>query len=251
MNRARVLAAAQAIPRRGDVDANVEHHARLVEAAAQEGTRVLVFPELSLTGYELDLAAGLAFDEDDDRLRPLRALSRIHRMTLVVGAPVWSAVGLHIGAFILAPNGSVSLYTKRHFGAGEEALVQAGTRDPLVGIGGGTAAVAVCADANRPSHAQEAADRGADTYLVSSFITPSELETRTASLRGYARRHSMTVVFANYGGPSGGLAAGGRSAVWSDDGEPIVRLDGPGCGLAVAIERDRGWEGRTVDLGEV
>jgi predicted amidohydrolase len=41
---------------------------RLVHAAAKEHAEILVFPELSLTGYELDLADGLAFSPDDARL---------------------------------------------------------------------------------------------------------------------------------------------------------------------------------------
>jgi predicted amidohydrolase len=71
MPPARSLAAAQTIPIRGDVDANVERHLRLVHIAAAEQAQVLVFPELSLTGYELDLAADLAFSQRDPRLTPL------------------------------------------------------------------------------------------------------------------------------------------------------------------------------------
>lgn len=67
------LAAAQTAPIRGDVEANLRQHAHLVRAAAEQGAEILVFPELSLTGYELNLAAELAFAEDDARLAPLAA----------------------------------------------------------------------------------------------------------------------------------------------------------------------------------
>jgi len=88
MTVARSLAAAQTIPRRGDVDANLEGHIRLIHAAAEGRARLLVFPELSLTGYELDLADALAFSERDPRLAPLIELAASCNMTLVVGAPV-------------------------------------------------------------------------------------------------------------------------------------------------------------------
>lgn len=250
MCHSRPLAAAQTVPRRGDVDANLEQHARLVRAAAGERAGVLVFPELSLTGYELDLAADLAFSEDDPRLVPLVELASVHDMILVVGAPVRVGPRLHIGAFIVYPHGAPGLYTKRHLGAGEEAAVQPGDRDPLVRLGDGIGAVAVCADANRPSHPSEAAARGARTYLVSTFIVPTEMEAKTASLRAYAVEHSMTVVFANYGGPSGGLTSAGRSAIWSDRGEPLAQLEGTGAGVVVAVDSDAGWRGRTVMLGD-
>src|SRR5262245_30231300 len=101
----RSLAAAQTVPKRGDVEANLQGHVRLIRAAAQEQARVLVFPELSLTGYELDLAEDLAFSESDARLTPLVELASSCCMTLVVGAPVQIDGRLHIGAFILAPDG--------------------------------------------------------------------------------------------------------------------------------------------------
>ena len=71
MSPFRSIAAAQTVPVRGDVDANMERHVRLVHVAADAHARVLVFPELSLTGYELDLAGSQAFTESDPRLTPL------------------------------------------------------------------------------------------------------------------------------------------------------------------------------------
>ena len=114
MTVVRSLAAAQTIPQRGDVEANLAGHIPLIHAAAEGQARVLVFPELSLTGYELDLAAALAFSESDPRLTPLIDLAAAHNMTLVVGAPVRIASSLHIGAFILSPDRSVDLYTKHY-----------------------------------------------------------------------------------------------------------------------------------------
>jgi len=262
VTRARSIAAAQTIPIRGDVDANVEQHVRLVHAAAEEQAQVLVFPELSLTGYELDLANELAFSERDPRLAPLVELASSYRMTLIVGAPVRIGSRLYLGAFIVSSDGAVDLYTKHHLGAfpssaspdgtvpaAEGTVFHPGNRNPLLRFGDNTAAVAVCADTSRPSHPKEAAERGARTYLASTFIIPSDLEKETASLRAYAVRHSMAVVLANYGGPSGGLASGGGSAIWSEKGELLAQLERIGTGVAVAIERDASWRAKTVMLG--
>jgi len=262
MARARSIAVAQTIPVRGDVDANVEQHVRLVRAAAEEQAQVLVFPELSLTGYELDLASALAFSQCDPRLAPLLDAASLSSMTLVVGAPVRIGLRLYIGALIISANRTVGLYTKRHLGAfpasascdgvvppAEAAIFHAGRRNPLVRFGSHSAAVAICADTGRPSHPQQAADRGARTYLASMFVIPSELERETASLRAYAVQHSMTVAFANYGGPSGGLASGGRSAIWSEKGEVLAQFEANGVGVAAAVERRAGWRSGTIMLG--
>ena len=69
-------------------------------------------------------------------------------------------------------------------------------------------------------------------------------------LATYASKHSMAVVFANFGGPTGGLPSGGRSAIWSETGELLVQLDASGAGLAVALETDDGWQAKAVMLRE-
>jgi len=235
---------------------------RLVRLAAEERAEVLVFPELSLTGYELDLAEELAFSTDDPRLSPLVEAAAACSTTLVVGAPVRMGSRLHIGALIVSPDGAVALYTKHHLGAfsssasvdgvvppPESAFFHSGTLNPLVRLGDGTAAVAICADTGQPSHPREAAERGATTYLASMFAIPSELERDLAKLEEYARLHAMTVAFANYGGPTGGLASGGRSAIWSARGERLVQLGTAGAGVAIAGEGDGVWHARTLALG--
>src|SRR5262245_28841520 len=82
------IAAAQVPSIRGDIATNIVTHAATIAAAAKHGVRVLVFPELSVTGYEPDLAADLAITGMDDRLAPLSALARQHQMEVVLGAPL-------------------------------------------------------------------------------------------------------------------------------------------------------------------
>ena len=261
MTSARSFGAAQTVPRRGDVAANVAEHLRLIDTAAREQVRTLVFPELSLTGYELELAAALAFVDEDPRLTPLRARATSHRMTLIVGAPVRLDARLHIGAFIVRPDDTLGLYTKHHLGSfspeanpgglvppGEPTIFHPGDRDPLVDLGDSVAAIAVCADTGHTEHPRRAADRGATAYLASMFFTPAEVDKESARLAGYATHHRMTVVAANYGGPTGDLASGGGSAIWSPTGAPLVQLGPRGAGLAVAVADETGWRARAVML---
>jgi len=258
---ARSIAAAQTVATPGDVEANVAQHVRLAHVAADERARVIVFPELSLTGYEIGLADRLAFSEADARLGPLVNVAALRSTTLIVGAPVRIRTRLCIGAFILGPDRSIELYTKHHLGAfatgdgpggvvppPEDSVFSPGDRNPLVSFGGNTGALAVCADWTHPSHARAAAERGANTYLTGMFTIPNHLEMASSALATYARRHRMAVVFANHGGPTGGLPAAGRSAIWSPDGHSLVRLEATGLGVAVAHESDAGWRTNAVRL---
>ncbi len=77
---------AQISPRLGDVKANLAKHLAFVEQATTQGVDLLVFPELSLTGYMLqDLVHEVARAPvpDDPLLAPL--LEASHRLDLVVG----------------------------------------------------------------------------------------------------------------------------------------------------------------------
>jgi predicted amidohydrolase len=240
----------------------MEHHVRLVRAAALEQVQVLVFPELSLTGYELDLADRLAFSENDPRLAPLVDVAASSSMILIVGAPVRIGAQLHVGAFIVSPDAAVDVHTKGHLGAfssevnpggsvppAEASVFCSGSRSPLVRFRDNTAAIGVCAESLRAAHPKQAAERGANTYLTSHFGIPLDVEFRAAVLGRHAIRHAMAVVFANYGGPTGGLAAGGKSAIWSETGERLAALDATGAGLVIASQRHTGWQAKTVALG--
>lgn len=255
------IAVAQTLPVRGDVDANILRHLRLISLAAGRGAQLLVFPELSLTGYELDLAAQLAFSEHDPRLAPLLEAAASHSIILIVGAPVGIGARLHIGAFILFPDRSLELYTKHHLGAfsesarrdgqvppAEATVFAPGERNPLLRFGGESAALAVCADTGRPSHPRQAAERGASYYLASMFVIPSDFEREVLNLSASAARHSMVVAFANYGGPSGGLAAAGRSAIWSERGELLVELGAEGEGIALASRERSAWRAEAIPM---
>jgi predicted amidohydrolase len=264
MESARHLAAAQTVPIAGDVGANIHQHLELIEAAAAERVTLLVFPELSLTGYELARGPALAFDAEDGRLEPLRAAACAHEMTLVVGAPLRLQTGLHIGASVIEPSGCVHLYTKVHLGAfqpqdpadsvvppPEQAFFTPGSLNPIVGWQGRTFAVSICADSRYPSHAQAASDLGANVYLSCQFAISAHMAFKQSRLKDVARRHGLTVVFSNYGGPTGGLAACGGSCVRIADGTAVVRLPATGRGLAIASESGTRWTGKTVMLDPI
>lgn len=252
------IAVAQTVPVAGDVEANLAQHLQLMRAAANAGAQVVVFPELSLTGYELSLADRLAFVEEDARLAPLRDAASSSRTLLIVGAPLRLDGQLHIAAFALSPEGNVTTYTKGWLGAfpsdvgpdgvvppAEDTVFVPGNRQPLVHFEGQCAAIGICGESLFEQHSADAAQRGATAYLTGHFGIPLDVGFRAKLLRAYARRHSMVVAFANYGGPTGGLRAGGKSAIWSEGGERLAELPPEGAGIAIAKRGAGGWVGVT------
>jgi predicted amidohydrolase len=71
------IALAQIDCRLADLEANLRTHLELAMAAIQQGAQIIVFPELSLTGYHLqERVAAVALPENTKLLEPLRELSR-------------------------------------------------------------------------------------------------------------------------------------------------------------------------------
>lgn len=227
------VAVAQSIAAPGDLARSVADHIRLAGQAADQGARLVLFPELSLTGYDRGLTPADALTPADPRLRPLQALADARAIVIVVGAPVVSTAGLHIGALCFAPGRAPATYLKRHLHDGEEVAFTAGAGgDPLT-IDGHTVCIAICADIAHAAHAQAAAEQGATIYAASCFITPGGYATDAGLLAGYAREHRMAVLLANYGAPTGGWLAAGRSAIWSPEGALLAT--GPEAGEAVVV----------------
>jgi predicted amidohydrolase len=80
------IALAQTNSHLGNVEANLEKHLATARDAQQQGADLLIFPELSLTGYVLqDLVPSVAHrpEKDDPVFRPL--LEASHNLDMVVG----------------------------------------------------------------------------------------------------------------------------------------------------------------------
>lgn len=79
------IALAQISPHLGNIQKNFELHGQIIEKARREKAHLLIFPELSLTGYLLkDLVETVALDPDRSPIfKELKALSR--DISLVLG----------------------------------------------------------------------------------------------------------------------------------------------------------------------
>lgn len=238
-----VLAAAQYTAVAGDIAANAGRHLDIIDAAHRQGVNILVFPELSLTGYEPTLAGRLAQAADTDCIAPLRARARETGMTVIAGLPLRSGSTEKpcIAAFILHPDGTSTVQTKRHLHTGEEQYFSAGTGGPLLDAAGMPVALAICADFCQPAHAAAAASAGARIYAASALVGETGYPVDSDLLQGYAQRHHMAVLLANHGGPTGGWTPVGRSAFWDEEGRLVAATPGPGDCLLVVRAGADGW----------
>ena len=50
------ICVAQTRPIKGDIQSNIDHHKQFINLAVANGASIIIFPELSLTGYEPKLS---------------------------------------------------------------------------------------------------------------------------------------------------------------------------------------------------
>lgn len=221
------LAIAQARSIAGDVGGNVAASVRTVIAAGERGARLVVFPELSLTGYDLELLAATPaawLTVDDARLAPLRGACADAGVTAVVGAPVRTSEGRrHIAAIVVTPAGALRPSYKVHVHDSEIAMFEPGPAAPPFDVGGWKVAIAVCFDAARPRHAEAAAALGADLYLVSALYVIGEERRLDLHLGARAMDQRMFAALANHAGTTGGHVSCGASGVWGPTGAALTR----------------------------
>ena len=104
-----------------DVAANALAHAAAVRAA---GARIMVFPELSLTGYELDAPA---IASDDPRLAPIVEACAETGAIALVGAPFRDEGGAEFIAMLVVDGDGVRVaYRKVWLGEVEQERVAGG-----------------------------------------------------------------------------------------------------------------------------
>ena len=238
------VAAGQTLSRPGNIHDNVGQHLALGRRAAERGVELLVFPELSLTGYEPDLVAACELRPDDARLAPLRTLAARAGMTILVGAPVASEDGqaLSIGCIALFADRTATIYRKHFLHQGEERFVVAGASISRIHrIADTSVALAICADAAHEEHVVAARRGQANVYAAGVFWGPSGYADDAALMQRYASVHRLLVVVANHGGPSGGMPSAGRSAIWAPGGELLACAHEHGQGLVIASPNNGGW----------
>lgn len=246
-----VLAAAQCAVKAGDIATNLALHLEFMQRAQAHGVGFLLFPELSLTGYEPTLAQALAQEVQCTLLAPLRTLAREASMTTVVGLPLRrsDADKPLIGAFILHPDGTLGVYTKQHLHPGEDQYFSAGHGGDLLAVRDVPVALSVCADFSQAQHAAQASAMGAQVYATSVLIGETGYPHDSSLLQSYAQRHAMAVLMANHGGPTGGWAAAGRSAFWDEQGRCVAATSGIGDRLLIVSRQREGWSGFDTSLG--
>ena len=215
-----------------DVAGNAIAHAAAVREAH---ARVVVFPELSLTGYELDAPA---VAPGDPALRPIVEACAETGSVALIGSPVpgddtgeGGATDRCIGILAIDGSGARVAYRKMWLGGAETGMFAAGGDPAAIDVDGHRLGLAVCRDTGIPQHAIDTVALGVDGYVAGVLETwedggvPGERSARIA------RDHGVWVAIASFAGSTGGGydRAAGRSIIRAADGS-VAAEAGPEVG---------------------
>ena len=241
------VAVAQIPSLKGDVSVNIIRHLLAIEKAAELGIKYIVFPELSLTGYEPELALELSFKIDDPRLQPLIDTAITHKIHVVVGVPLIELDVVYIASVTISDLGIVTYYRKMHLHEGENAYFTAGIKHHFLNIDGFQIANAICADTNHVIHPQGCYELGADIYMAGVLIGESGYQSDTSLLKAYSKNFGLLVAVANHNAPTGNWLPIGKSAIWYKN-QLIVSANETQNALVIAEKQTIGWCGYVVEL---
>jgi predicted amidohydrolase len=231
------IALAQIDPALGDLEGNVRKHVDMVDRARQGGASVVVFPELSLTGYGIkDLNWDLAMHpaHPPEVFAPLR--ERSEEISIIAGGVEESdAFGIFNSAFLFEHGNIRSMHRKVYpptYGMFEEMrYFSRGTSVRAQNIAAGRVGVLVCEDLWHVSLPYLLALDGAEA-VISLVASPTRLggdgdvlravEVNRENHRSYARLLSVWLLFCNRVGFEDGVNFWGGSAVVAPDGNVVA-----------------------------
>jgi predicted amidohydrolase len=140
--------AIQFSPALGNIKKNLDFHIKEISRAAKDGRELIVFPELSLSGYHLkDIVYDAAITRDGPEWRELKKLSR--KIDIILGAPLEEEAGIIANTALYFSHGEWQ-HTHRkvqlpNYGMFEEKMIfKAGNEFRAFKIGNFTAGILIC-----------------------------------------------------------------------------------------------------------
>ena len=235
------LALGQFEPRVCDKDYNIKRMEEQAAQAAKSECDLIVFPEMSLTGYVCrDLTYKLSEPIRGSSMDKLERIAREHNLHVVLGMPEESGAKgiIHNSSVLLSPSGVVGTYRKmylpthsvfeekRYFRPGHEVQ----TFDTTIGNIG----MLICYDLFFPELARLLTVAGAQIIVCISASPSGRRDYFETLTKARAIENSVFLAYVNLVGIEDGLQFWGGSHVLSPEGRLLTKAKYDEEDLAIA-----------------
>lgn len=235
---------AQTDPKMGDLEKNIENHINIISSAKNKGAEIVVFPELSLTGYFLkDSVYDLGVDINSDEaavFQPLYKISEELNITVIAGFVEKDAdFNFYNSTFCVSNGKLINVHRKVYlptYGMFEELrYFKQGDGFDVFDLNGVKISVLTCEDAWHLSSSYIAVNKGAHIIIINSA---SPARGITAGLNKFnstnmweellsviAFYYKCYVIYVNRVGFEDGIGFSGGSCVINPSGNIESKMD--------------------------
>lgn len=218
---------AQFIPKLGEPDINVQNIKKAIVEAKEEGSDLIVFPELYLTGYSVgNNMEKMAETVDGTYMLQIRKLCKTNKINLVICFPeVDEHKTYYISSAFIDDQGEVlGVYRKVHLFDTEKHHFTPGDSFEVIDTPLGKVGMMICFDVEFPEIARALKLLGADfIVIVNANMEPYE-ELHHIFARARAMENEIPVIICNRLGTEGSLNFCGDSMVIDAAGEILLSL---------------------------
>jgi predicted amidohydrolase len=185
------IAAAQITCTAGKASPNLEKHKEYVYRAAQQGARLVCFPELSLSGYPNgdSLPHDLAQPLEGQSVQTIVEVSKGTGMIILAGLLERDQSGVIYNTHVvIGPKGLIGAYRKTHVANSEIHRFYHGHDLPVFNLGHLTFGLQICYDNHFPEASRVLALKGAEVIFAAyASPGPNSLEGLSAKRNRWLR----------------------------------------------------------------
>ena len=224
---------AQVRSAKGHLQENIDHHMRVLTHLEAGAADLVVFPELSLTNYDPDIAMATAIAPQDSRLQVFQEVADSTGLTIAVGVPTKSLEKPLISMIICLPNQARRVINKQYLHGDERAFFSPADEAPGLHDMATRIGLAICYEMSVDAHIEAALSSGIDLYLASVAKTRDGMVKAEKALSTKAKRYQVPILVVSCVGTCEGKDAGGGSMAIDPSGKIIVQLRHTDEGLLV------------------
>ena len=217
----------------GNIQENIKNHLNLIKRAIEFKADLIIFPELSVTGYEPPLANELASNKDDRIFVPFQTLANENGISIGVGMPLRDPKGIKISMLIFQPNQKILVYSKQQLHSGETPYFVNGNHQTILNIKGLKIGIGICFETLQRNHFINAQQQGMDIYIASVAKSQKGIDKAYSHFPNIAKEFSIPILMSNCYGFCDNFETVGQSAVWNEKGILIGQLDDKHTGLII------------------
>ena len=159
----------------GNTDKNIASCRYWVEKAAENGSRIICFPELSISGYRLCPGIeGAALKVPGKETDEIHAIARKHGVLILAGLIEKAIDGNYISHVAVGPEGIIGIYRKVHLSPPEKEYFIPGNQIPVFKWQDVFFSIGLCFDAHFPEFASVCSLKGAQILFFPHASPPPE-----------------------------------------------------------------------------